>query len=149
KRKKNAGDTAASSNAEKTRADRGAAAQARRVTIGRRDAERAAASLERIEMEKELGGSVFARYTPCPGPVVLSLDEGPVLAGGRRVLDAPSLAVPRDGRIHVVGPNGAGKSTLLAALLERAKVAPGRLLRLPQELSPEEARGSLDTARSL
>jgi iron complex transport system ATP-binding protein len=39
-----------------------------------------------------------------------------VVRGGRRILDAASVALAAPGVVAVIGPNGAGKSTLLLAL---------------------------------
>ncbi|WP_412517249.1 ATP-binding cassette domain-containing protein [Actinomadura madurae] len=46
-------------------------------------------------------------------------------AGGRAVLDAADLAVPRGGAVAIVGPSGAGKSTLGLALLGHVRAGLG------------------------
>jgi ATPase subunit of ABC transporter with duplicated ATPase domains len=60
-----------------------------------------------------------------------------------------SLGVGRGDRIRVAGPNGAGKTTLLGALLAEARLPPGRLLHLPQELEPGQGSAWLDEVRAL
>ncbi len=51
-----------------------------------------------------------------PSSPVIRIRDLRVEAGGRRLLDLPSLSVQAGERVALVGPNGAGKSTLLKVL---------------------------------
>lgn len=65
-------------------------------------------------------------------------------AGQKLMSDDLSVDVERDTRLRVSGPNGSGKSTLLRAMVDRARIAPDRILWLPQELSRRERRDLME-----
>ena len=70
--------------------------------------------------------------------VVMEAGEIP-LGDGRRLV-YPDLRVGPDDRIALTGDNGLGKTTLLRRVVERANVAEGKLLVIPQEISEAESR---------
>jgi len=115
----------------------------RGVTVVRREVARAAQAVDAVELRKELGRSVFLDWAPAPKSPIVALDADAVPAGDRPLLHDVHVAVARTDRVHVAGPNGAGKSTLLRALLDAAHLPDGKLLYLPQELSPAEGRATL------
>lgn len=140
-------DSDARSILAQTRADWADAAHGRKATVLTRELARAEGELGRLSeglVEKELGGSVFARYEPAPRPLLASRDEAPLEAGGRRLLELPALVVRRDDRIWLSGVNGAGKSTLLRELLARSTVPPEKWLLLPQEVGEDEAHEAFE-----
>jgi len=121
----------------------------RRVSLTRREVERAAATVESIEGEKTLGRSVFVDYVRPPHPLLFSLDVPELRAGDVPLFGPLRLDISREARIRIEGPNGAGKSTLLRALLDQARVPRERVLYLPQDVSDEEARDALEAVREL
>lgn len=117
-----------------------AAAAGRAVARRRRDAERTAAAVDQLKIEKPRGRAVTLGWEPPPRPWVAALDGVTLRAGARVIARDVHVAVARDARIHVAGPNGTGKSTLLAALVATARVPADRLLWLPQEMSADRGR---------
>jgi ATPase subunit of ABC transporter with duplicated ATPase domains len=103
----------------------------RNVEVLRRAHERAELQVSALPVERELGRPLFAGYQPCPRPLLARL-------GG--------LTVARDDRVWLSGRNGAGKTTLLKQLLAQML---GEVVHLPQELSAQDARDTLDDVRSL
>ena len=57
----------------------------------------------------------------------VELDNVTLTLGGRRILDAVSIAVREGEMVAVLGPNGAGKTTLMRAVLGLAPVAAGAI----------------------
>jgi phospholipid/cholesterol/gamma-HCH transport system ATP-binding protein len=68
--------------------------------------------------------------------------------GGRTVLDAIDLSVPRGSITAVLGPSGSGKSTLLAALTGELEPAAGRIQVLGAPL-PRASRALLQLRKSI
>jgi iron complex transport system ATP-binding protein len=64
--------------------------------------------------------------------------------GGRIVLDAMSLPVPRGEILALVGPNGAGKSTLISAIAGELRASQGEILLLDE---PVQSRTVAELAR--
>ncbi|MBS2024087.1 MAG: ABC-F family ATP-binding cassette domain-containing protein [Deltaproteobacteria bacterium] len=108
-----------------------------------------------IEVQKQLGGAVFAQWEPAPMTQLLALQRQELRSGGtehgsdRVLLRELALVVRREDRIHVAGPNGSGKTTLLRALLAQSKLPPARVLWLPQELTEAEVHALLESVRAL
>lgn len=100
-----------------------------------------AQALAATGFEKKKGGEVRVPGALGPSAWLCFLEAGP-LAVGHRTLELPALGLARGQRLALQGPNGAGKSTLLDALVAQRRVAPERLLVLPQEL-PEHAGRTL------
>ena len=121
----------------------------RRVATTRREVERAAATIETLEVDKSVGRSVFVDYVRPPHALLFSLDVPELVAGDVTLLGPLRLDVPREARIRIEGPNGAGKSTLLQALLAQARIPRERVLYLPQDVSDAEAREALEAVREL
>ena len=121
----------------------------REVAVVRREAAKLADAADAIDLPKELGRSVFLGWEPAPKPTLATLLREEIRAGDRVLLRGVHLVLGRGDKVHIAGPNGAGKSTLLAALLEEARLPEEKLLYLPQELTPEQARATLDAVRAL
>ncbi|WP_373049312.1 ATP-binding cassette domain-containing protein [Vulgatibacter sp.] len=121
----------------------------REVAVVRREAARATAALDAVELRKELGRSVFLHWEPAPRNPLASLVRERIEAGERILLRDVQLTLGRSDRIHLAGDNGAGKSTLIRALLEAAQLPAEKVLHLEQELSPEEGRATLGELRAL
>ncbi|CAN5175348.1 ABC-F family ATP-binding cassette domain-containing protein [soil metagenome] len=61
------------------------------------------------------------------GKVVLSLENGTIEAGAKRLLEDAELWVGAGEHVCLIGPNGSGKSTLISALVGETKPAAGRV----------------------
>ena len=118
----------------------------KRVAATHRHAERAEQAAGAIEIEKELGRSVFVAHERAHRSWLLQLSAAETLPSGQTV-DVPG--VPRDGRIWLRGPNGAGKTTILRSLLSQSSLPAERVLYLAQNLSEAEERETLEHVRSL
>lgn len=121
----------------------------RRVAVARRELEQAQGQVESLAVEKELGRSVFVDWERPPVAQLFTLERDSLRAGEVELAGELRLVVGRGDRVHVAGANGAGKSTLLRALMEGLRVAPERVLYLPQELTAEEAREAVEEVREL
>ncbi len=142
-RMRNANDSDARGILAQTRADWAEARLGRNTAIVRRRAEAAAAEVVHVEVEPQLGRSVFARWERCPHPFLAVRDAAPLVRGERTIARAPTLVWGKDDRIRLEGGNGAGKTTLVDALLEHARVPRERLLVLPQDPVPETIADAL------
>ncbi|MFN7132086.1 MAG: ATP-binding cassette domain-containing protein, partial [Myxococcales bacterium] len=131
------------------RAENADKALGQRVAARRRLAEKAAASVETVELEKQPGRSVFVNYQRAPKPVLLTLEAEVLRAGDTPLLKDVRLTLGREDRVHLQGPNGAGKTTLLSALLASSKLPPERLLFVPQDLDPARAAATLAGVKAL
>ena len=121
----------------------------RDVRLSRRRLERIDETLAGFQLEKKLGGSLFVDFVQAPLPHLM-VRAGGVLARGERILaDDVRVSLARESRVHLVGPNGAGKTSLLEELVASARVPPGRLLLLPQELAASQSAALLEQARNL
>ncbi len=121
----------------------------RNVEVVKREAARAAYAVDAIELRKELGRSVFLHWEPAPKSTLVALDAEAICAGDEPLLRDVHLVIGRTDKIHLAGANGAGKSTLVRALLDAAGLPEGKVLHLPQELSPAEGRATLDEIKAL
>jgi zinc transport system ATP-binding protein len=65
------------------------------------------------------------------GEILIEAKDLSLSLGGRKILDAVSLAVRQHSIVTLVGPNGAGKTTLLKALLGLVQPDAGEILRRP------------------
>lgn len=120
----------------------------RQASTARREAEKVWDGIDAVEMEKQLGRSLFVDWERPPSRW-LALIEKNVIAGPAPLSLPGTLGVGRDDRIHIAGVNGAGKTTLVQALLDAWKVDRARVVYLPQELGETEARVLLDECRVL
>ena len=112
-------------------------------------AERVSAAVPHVQIEVQLGRSVFLGYTPAPRPIVLALDA-PELRAGSTVLAVDVHAVlRREDRVRLAGPNGAGKTTLLNHLLQANPGRVDQVFFLGQEVGSEDGREILDRVRAL
>lgn len=59
--------------------------------------------------------------------------------GAARTLTVPKLLMRPKDRVAISGDNGAGKSTLIQNILPKLKIAPERLLFMPQEVTAERS----------
>ena len=134
-RMKNKNDHNARSMGRKVVAGWAEAHAGRSAQLARADLTRAETRVPTLTRDTTLGGKVFAAYERAPQPVLFHLDAPEVRAGGHVVLRDVRVNIGRDERVRVVGANGAGKTTLLTALLA-ARRRDGRVLYLPQELTP-------------
>jgi ATPase subunit of ABC transporter with duplicated ATPase domains len=147
-RMRNASDRDARTMGARNLADWAEARAGRSVSILRDQAEARRAELAEVRVEKELGRGIFARFVPCPRPKLAVLERAQVCRGEHPVLRDVSLTIARDARIRITGPNGAGKSTLLDAL-HGAVPERERVLYLPQELTPQQARSWLTRTQAM
>ncbi|MCU0686663.1 MAG: ATP-binding cassette domain-containing protein [Polyangiaceae bacterium] len=147
-RMRNANDSDARTIGARNLASWAEAKAGRVVGVRRGEAERALERARSITIEKEVGGELALPFDPSPRPVLARLERSELEGGGRVLAREVRLLLRRESRVRLEGPNGAGKSTLLAALY--AACGEGeRVVFLPQELSPAEARAALDETRSL
>jgi len=142
-RMKSIRDSDAREAGRKGRAADAAAALERATSAHGTKVARAEEELAATRVEGSLGGA-FSLTSATGGRFALraELAERRVEAGV--ILEATSVAIPRDARIHVAGPNGAGKSTLLRALADAYVGPPEELLYLAQDLDAEGRRAALD-----
>ncbi len=122
----------------RTLADWADASLGRRVARSGAEVERRAGVLDRLDVEPELGRSVFARFEPSPVDPIAVRMAGPLVAGGQTLGELPDRVVRRASRIHLRGRNGSGKTTLLHQLLEGLRVPRDRVLFVPQELDDHD-----------
>jgi ATPase subunit of ABC transporter with duplicated ATPase domains len=125
------------------------ATHGRKVEVVRRELERTALRLQSAQHEKELGGSIFARFTPSASDFVAYRSGDPIVRDGVTLLAPPTLSVRRDDRIHISGENGAGKTTLLLELHAALRVPDADVTFVPQELAQETVERSLRSVRDL
>jgi ATPase subunit of ABC transporter with duplicated ATPase domains len=142
-------DSDARSMLARGRAMNAAAAFSRRVSVGRRLSERAAAAVEARPIAKRRGRSLFVDFEPAPMRTLAALERPVLSAGPTELARDVRLVVARDTRARIAGPNGAGKSTLLGALLEALEPRRERVLHLPQEIGEAEGRAMCDELRAL
>jgi ATPase subunit of ABC transporter with duplicated ATPase domains len=122
----------------RTRADWADSSLGKRVARSGAEVDRRTEGLERLDIEPELGRSLFARFVPSPVDPIAVRMAGPLCAGGRALAELPDRVVGRSSRIHLRGRNGAGKTTLLHEMLAGLRVARDRVLFVPQELGDED-----------
>lgn len=116
---------------------------AKTVSVLNHKVERAQEEASAIEIQKELGRSIFIGYEPSPSPWIFGLDLPVLKAGGRDVLKDVRLSVGRADRIRMTGNNGAGKTTLALSLLRHARVRADKILYVPQELGEADRKALL------
>ena len=119
------------------------------VRARRAEAERALAAIPGAPDAVGPGRGVFVGWERPARPVLLALQVGEVRAGDRVVLREVATALGRGDRVRIAGPNGSGKTTLLSAMVAGSTLPPGKLLHLPQELSPGAGRALLGEVRAL
>jgi ATPase subunit of ABC transporter with duplicated ATPase domains len=111
---------------------------------------RVQAAVADLQVEKELGGELFADYVPWSKPLVLRVAFDALEVGGRRLLGPTVLDVARADKLAISAPNGSGKTSLLEELARQNPVVLARSVYLPQSLAPgaerelEEQLGALD-----
>jgi len=118
----------------------------KRVAATLRQSEWADEAAREIDVDKELGRSVFVGHERAHRSWLLQLERSLPLPHGLTI-DVPG--VPRDGRIWLRGPNGAGKTTTLRALLAQSSLPPERVLYLSQNLNHAEEHELLEHVRTL
>jgi len=119
------------------------------VRARRSEAERALAAIPGAPGPEDPGRGVFVGWERPARPVLLALQAGEVRAGDRVVLREVAATLGRGDRVRIAGPNGSGKTTLLSAMVAGSTLPPGKLLHLPQELSPGAGRALLAEVRAL
>jgi ATPase subunit of ABC transporter with duplicated ATPase domains len=150
KRMKGKHDGDGRSSAAKVRVENADKSLGRRVTLLRREHERAGEK-PAVHHRRELGSALFVGYQRAPSPWLFRLEHACVEAGGRRLLEDVSLALGRESRIRLEGVNGSGKTTLLRTLIDEGGVgdAAHRVLYVPQEIDRERGRKLLAEVRCL
>lgn len=116
-------------------------------------AEQGAARMAGVQIEKEYSTGIWLEDSVSKRQQLFCLQADELTISKARTLRYPQLLMrPRD-RVAIVGANGAGKSTLLQRILHSeslaADIAADKVLRLPQEITAEEARVVLDQTRKL
>jgi ATPase subunit of ABC transporter with duplicated ATPase domains len=149
KRMKGPKDSDARGMLAQTKADWADATHGRKVEVFGRELSRAERELGQMSVQKSLGSPVFAGFAPAPTATIGFIEQRPLTAGDRTLLELPSITLHRDDRVWIAGPNGAGKSTLLRLLAEHVRLPRADLLVLPQELAPAAARTLLAELRAL
>ncbi|MBJ6762307.1 ABC-F family ATP-binding cassette domain-containing protein [Myxococcaceae bacterium JPH2] len=149
KRMKNKYDSDARTLAASTVASWADARLGAQVGTRRRELERAEKAVGEFVPDKTVGRSLFVDYVRSPNPWLCTLDVPSLRAGDVEVLGPVKLSVGRESRVRIEGPNGAGKTTLLRALMDHLRVPRERVLYLPQDVSVQEARDTLDAVREL
>ncbi|MBX3247784.1 MAG: ABC-F family ATP-binding cassette domain-containing protein [Myxococcales bacterium] len=120
------------------RADRAEGSLGREVGALAERAQRARRELEAIEPDvSHLGDIELPSRSDAPRWLMRAALPD-LVVGGRVVVPARRVDLPRGARVRLAGANGAGKSTLIGALVETWEHAPERLFVLPQDLDPEE-----------
>ncbi len=145
-RMRNANDNDGRSIMVSTQAEWSQKSLGKRIAATQRHTEWASEAADAIQIEKQLGRSVFVSHERTHKAWLLSLDASLVLPNGTRI-EVP--AVSRDARIWLRGENGAGKTTLLKALLEHSRLPADRVLYLPQTTSEAEDHEALEHVRTL
>ncbi|MEZ4251864.1 MAG: ATP-binding cassette domain-containing protein [Polyangiales bacterium] len=125
------------------RADRAEASLGRDVAAVAERAERARRDVAAIAPEDDHLGDITLPSRADAPPWLIRAALPDLCVGGRCVVPARRVDLPRGARVHVAGPNGAGKSTLMHAIAEAWEHAPERLFVLPQDLDPELPRARL------
>jgi ATPase subunit of ABC transporter with duplicated ATPase domains len=134
----------------KTKAEWAEATHGRTVEVLRRELERTSERLAEVPpVDKQLGGSVFARFAPATSEFIAYRPAGCIARDGVSLLAPPTLSVRRDERVFIRGANGAGKTTLLLALLEALRVPRGDVTFVPQELAPSDVEQALASVRDM
>jgi ATPase subunit of ABC transporter with duplicated ATPase domains len=152
-RMRNKHDHEAQSMGAKTRIQWAEDGLGRQVGILRREAERAEAKLARVEMEKELGRSVFVDYERSGRPQLFTLEAETLGHGAgaeqQVLLRDLHLVLGRSDRVWLSGANGAGKTTLVQALLASSTLPADKRVVLPQDLSVEAGEQVLADIKAL
>ena len=149
RRMKNRHDSDARTLAAATRVEWADGSLGKRMKQALRRRDDAKDAIEAVEIEKELGGSVFVGFEASPKAWIAAVDPSSVRVNGRALTGPTQLGLGRVDRIHLAGPNGAGKTTLLRAFVENLRVPAERVLLLPQELDAEARRNALTEAKAL
>lgn len=136
-------DSDARSMAVKSRQARASSSGSQAAGVDAQQLARIEGQLNATQIRRRRGGAVAIASESPSRPVLLS-HRGPLRAGQKLMSDDLSVDVERDTRLRVSGPNGSGKSTLLRAMVDRARIAPDRILWLPQELSRRERRDLME-----
>ena len=147
-RMRNAGDHEARTMGARNLADWAEARAGRAVSVLRDEAQARRAELAHTRVEKQLGRDVFARFSPCPRPRLLTLEQNQLCRGEHVVLRDLHLTIARNAKIRIRGENGAGKTTLLEAM-HGAVGEHDRVLYLPQELPRHELLAGVARVRGL
>ncbi|MCB9602871.1 MAG: ABC-F family ATP-binding cassette domain-containing protein [Sandaracinus sp.] len=125
------------------RADRAEAGLGRDAASVAERAERARCDVAAMAPEDDhLGDVVLPSRADAP-PWLVRTALADLCVGGRCVVPARRVDLPRGARVRVAGPNGAGKSTLMHAIVDGWEHAPERLFVLPQDLDPDLPRARL------
>lgn len=149
RRMRNEHDSDAKSIVATTKADWAQASLGKRVGANRHKEELATSALAEVHVEKTLGRSVFVNWMRPPNRVLASLAAEQIRAGDAVVLRHVRLVLGREDRVRIEGPNGAGKTTLIRALMAHLRVPSERILYVPQELTEDEARATVQAIREL
>ncbi|HEY0136710.1 MAG TPA: ATP-binding cassette domain-containing protein [Nannocystis sp.] len=119
----------------------------RRVHLLRGELGRTAEALAGTHHDHERGAGVTLTGERAPTQHLMAIDLPELRVGDRRLLGPVRLALTRDARVQLAGRNGAGKTTLLRALVASARCPPGRILEVPQDMSPETCQALLHEVR--
>ncbi|RNL21303.1 ABC transporter ATP-binding protein [Slackia faecicanis] len=108
--------------------------------------ERAWADIARTRTEKRYDGSIAFDMQPHPRKTLMHVEEAPIACGPQGLLRVPRLYVGNTDHLGISGNNGSGKTTLVRHLLDH--MDPDiRILFIPQEYTPDEARRLVQRVR--
>ncbi|MAT37979.1 MAG: ABC transporter ATP-binding protein [Ectothiorhodospiraceae bacterium] len=80
---------------------------------------------------------------------LFTLEPHTIPLGTRRMLRIPEISMAPSDRVAISGKNGCGKSTFIRFVVERLRIAPEKIVYIPQEVDDTAAKRILAEVRSL
>jgi len=114
-----------------TGVDGRAGSMAKRMRVRVEEARKAA---DEIQVTKQYRLGIWIDGERCRRDTLFELCAGSIPLGSKRALRFPDLIMKPGDRIALTGANGTGKSSLVQYIVDNARLPPGRLTYLPQEI---------------